>query len=135
MDWCCSSTMRELPPTATIAVRLDGVMPRFATARVCVLLRVAIADHVVQRNDRLREALERRTGDAGTNLPYARFAVGDAGVDDRRDIGVEHLARIDSGRRAAKVHRRQAESAVAAERDVRHLARVGDGILRGAAHE
>src|SRR5689334_16272513 len=105
----------EFPPTATMAV--------FGLYAICnppcePSDRLS-ANACRQRSDCLRETFQRRAGDAGADLPDAGLLVRNAGVDDRRYPGVEHLARVDPRGRPIEVDRRQRERVVAPERDVR----------------
>src|SRR5918994_3609075 len=123
IDSCSRSTISELPPTATTAVRSLNAIGLPSRARLS-------RDLVGKGDHRLGEAGKRRTHDTGADLADSGRAMGDAGIDDRRDPGVDHLARVDPGGRAGEVERRQGERAVAAERDVGHLVGVRDRILR-----
>src|SRR5687768_16598423 len=72
---------------------------------------------------RLLEAGERRARHAGADLADARAAVRDAGVDRRRDAGLDHETRIDTDRRAGEFEGRDLPLWMAPERDLAHPAR------------
>ncbi len=82
------------------------------------------------------EAGERRPGDAGTDLADARLAVGDPGVDDRRDARVDDAPRVDA-RSGVPTNPSggQLVGRVARERDPAHQAGVLERVGRAAADE
>lgn len=55
------------------------------------------------RLKRILEALHRRADDTGADLADAHVLVGDTGVDDRADAGLDDLADVDAGGAAAEV--------------------------------
>ena len=57
--------------------------------------------------DRGGERLHRRFHQPGADLAYAGLPVGDAGIDDREDAGVDHLAAVDPQRAAPEAERRE----------------------------
>jgi hypothetical protein len=57
--------------------------------------------------DRGGERLHRRFHQPGADLAYAGLPVGDAGIDDREDAGVDHLAAVDPQRAAPETERRE----------------------------
>ena len=67
--------------------------------------------------------------------PTPALRVRDAGVDDRQHAGIGDQPRVDAGRRAAEVERRQREGRIAAERDGQHPPAVRGGIGGRAADE
>ena len=69
---------------------------------------------------------------AGARLPLARL-LRDAGGEHRADAGVNNLANVDAAWRAGEVEVWQRQSRVARDRDLVHLARVGDCLGNGAA--
>src|SRR6185437_5000664 len=85
--------------------------------------------------DRLHEAAERRAGYARSDLAHPRVAMRNSGVDDRQKAGVDNLAGVYAGRRAAEIHGGEGERAVLAERDVTHGRGVCDSVGGRAANE
>jgi hypothetical protein len=58
--------------------------------------------------------------------------VGDAGIDGRRDPGLDHEADVDSGRHAGEVERRNGPGRIGADRDLRHRSGERQGLRRAS---
>src|SRR5258708_13766250 len=82
--------------------------------------------------ERLLEAGERRTRDAGADLADAGAPVRDAGVDGGRDAALDDAADVDAGRRALELERRDGPFRITPRRNFSHRARIGERILKAA---
>src|SRR5712672_3198080 len=136
--------IKELPPTATIAVLILLSITFLANAYSTDAASALMACAKQSSGARVNPAPICPTPASlcampvlmiGRMLVSSTYLVRDAGVDDRQDVGVEHLAGIYAGRRASEVQWRQREGIVAPERDVGHRHRIGDRVIWRAAHE
>src|SRR5258708_15395447 len=79
--------------------------------------------------ERLLEAGERRTRDAGADLADSGAPVRDAGVDGGRDAALDDAADVDDGPRALELERRDGPFRITPRRNFRHRTRIGECIL------
>jgi hypothetical protein len=75
------------------------------------------------------EAGEGGVGDSGADLADAGLAMGDAGVDDGEDSGVDDGTHVDASAGGLKTERRNSERRVFANTDLAHSLGVGQGIF------
>src|SRR5258708_34003917 len=85
--------------------------------------------------ERLLEAGERRTRDAGADLADSGAPVRDAGVDGGRGAALDDPAGVDAGRRAPELERRGGPFRITPRPNFRHRSRMWQGVLEapGAA--